>query len=1848
MKNKKLVYGLIGLGVVALVVAAVFYFRSPDDKVKPFNTKFARYISAYTNGVISKKSDIVIRLTSQVISQMDSTKKLPSDILKFKPSVKGKIDWVDKYTLVFKPSEDLEPDTKYKAYFFLDELIEVEKGLEEFEFQFRTYKPNFSVSEKELVSTDAKNLKYYKLQGSITTADLVTNEELQELLQVKFLGKDWEPNWTIGEGGKKFMFSVDSIPRGEKGETLTLNWNGKAIEADKKFSEELYVPSIDEFIFLGAQIMFDEEMFLKLKFSDPLNKNQDFRGFIQVDQQTSYRIVAENNELRLYVGDLIGDYTIRINRGLLNSLNKKFSTDTAWVQHFETLKPAVRLAGNGVILPSSEKGLVFPFEAVNVKAVDIEVIKIYETNILQFLQVNELDGTYELKRVGNPVMRKTVSLEETGALEPNKWVRYTIDLNELINADPGALYRIKLSFRQKHSIYPCAESDATESDETSVEQDEWESEIVDPSLWDEYAYGEYDYYYDENYWENRENPCKRAYYNSERTVSQNILASDIGLITKMGTDKSLTIFVTDLIKAQPISGATVYVYDYQQQLLGKLDSDGDGKVELTVPRKPYFIMAEYNKQRGYLKLDGDNLQSVSRFDVSGKYVQESVKGYFYGERGVWRPGDSIFMTFVLKDDLKSVPEGHPLVFEVTNPLDQQVYREVAVRSNTDFYVFKFATKPDDVTGFYNANMTIGGRKFSRLVNVATVKPNRLKIDFKINQIKLLADNSAQANLNAAWLHGAIGKNLNTQVDLQLYIENLVFDKLKDYEFNDVTKSFYNEPSNVFSGTTDENGNLEFTSFIAPNQEMPTKLSAYFTTRVFEPGGEFSVDNFSIPYFPFDKLVGIKTPKGDAARGMLLTDVDHPIEIICTDTDGNVLKESRNIKLSFYKLSWDWWYEADNSYAIYNYSSNSQLLSEEVVTTNNGKATWNIMVKYPDWGRYLVRAYDEVSGHSSSKLVYIDWPGWAGRARKDQPDGVTMLTLTSEKESYKVGDDIAVQFPSNKDAKALISVENGTRVLSSQWVDCDNEFTVHKLEATAEMTPNVYVHVTLIQPHAHTNDMPIRMYGILPVMVVNEDTKLNPEIKMPDVLEAEKKVDITVSEKNGKAMTYTLALVDEGLLSLTRFKTPNPWDEFYAREALGVKTFDLYNDVIGAYGGELEHLLAIGGGDEVDRAGNQKANRFPPVVRFLGPFELSKGSKKTHSINMPQYVGAVRVMVVAGNEQAYGSADKTVAVRKPLMLLATLPRVLGPGEEVLLPVEVFTMDDKLKDVTVSVKTSDHLKVDGNASQKVTFSKADQKNIAFRLKVGDKTGIATVSIEATSGGNTARYDIEIDVRNPNQRQTEVYAASVEAGKKWDNPFNLLGLQGTNKVTLEVSGVPPVDLDKRLGYLIDYPHGCIEQTTSAAFPQLYVKVLTQVTESYAASIERNVKYAIERLQTFQQASGGMSYWPGETDVTEWGTNYAGHFMLEAQRMGYVVPQKFVKKWKQFQKDASGKWNDLGKSSQMTQAYRLYTLALAGEPQMGDMNRLREISGLSAEAKWHLAAAYQLAGKDKVAAKLIENLSTNVAQYSELSYTFGSDLRDKAIILETFSKMGKTKEAFEILKEISTALSSSTWYSTQSTAYALIAVSQYHEKYTKDLELNFNYTYNGGKNESRKTDAKIVQIELDAKGSGERKFSFENKGKSPVYVSIVTSGIPGARDIESLSNGLSVTLDWYGANGNPIDPSSLEQGTNFFLKATVVNQSAKELKEIALSQLIPAGWEIMGVADKDANSALTSHNFRDIRDDRIYTYFNMNPGTRKEFVFSMNATYKGKYYWPSAYAETMYDATINGRSASSWVEVK
>ncbi|NJN41591.1 MAG: hypothetical protein HC811_04475 [Flammeovirgaceae bacterium] len=923
----------------------------------------------------------------------------------------------------------------------------------------------------------------------------------------------------------------------------------------------------------------------------------------------------------------------------------------------------------------------------------------------------------------------------------------------------------------------------------------------------------------------------------------------------------------------------------------------------------------------------------------------------YGERGVWRPGDSLFMTFILEDKFNLLPESHPVIFELQNPQGSISSRLVKSNSENNFYKFATATDAEAPTGNWLARVKVGGTEFSQTVKIETVKPNRLKINLDFGTDKLKSDNAyLNGNLQVNWLHGAPGKNLKAEFEVFLTKGETKFPNYPDFTFEDASLEFYSESQQVFEGYTNAEGNAQVNARLEVSSQAPGVLNAIFRGKVFEEGGNFSIDRFSIPYYPYKSFTGIRLPPGDKARGMLLTDTTQRVDVVTVDADGNPVSRNQ-IEMSLYKVEWSWWWDYSSSGTV-NYMSGkySKPIATSTIRTTNGKGVWDFEVKHPEWGRFLVKAYDPVSGHSTSKVVYIDWPGWAGRAREGS-DGATMLSFSSDKTMYEVGEKASIVIPGSNQARALISIENGSKVIKTFWLETnqgDNPFT---FDITSEMTPNIFINVSLLQAHGQTiNDLPIRLYGVIPVRVEDPKTHLNPVISMPDVLEPGQEVSIRVSEQNNRKMTYTLAMVDEGLLDLTRFKTPDAWNRFYAREALGVKTWDVYDAVIGSFGGKLERLLAVGGdGEMASKEDDSKANRFKPVVKFFGPFTVD-GKTSEHKFTMPNYIGSVKTMVVAGDQGAYGKAEKVTPVRKPLMVLTTLPRVLGPGERLKLPVTLFTMDPNIKNISVEVNTTGQLNISGSKTQNVSMN-GNEMTIDFDISVTDRIGKGTVEVIAKSGNNRASENIEIEIRNPNPPIVRVQESIVEAGKTWSGNVAPIGLPGTNSAVLEVSSFPPINLGQRLNYLLQYPHGCIEQTTSSVFPQLYLSGIKELTEVERINIQNNVKAAINRLKLFTTSDGGFAYWPGGSDSESWGSTYAGHFLLEAEAQGYFVPGNLIKQWKRYQKGKASSWRRSNEPrSELTQAYRLYTLAIAHEADLSAMNRLREQTSLPADVKWML----------------------------------------------------------------------------------------------------------------------------------------------------------------------------------------------------------------------------------------------------------------------------------------------------------
>jgi hypothetical protein len=734
------------------------------------------------------------------------------------------------------------------------------------------------------------------------------------------------------------------------------------------------------------------------------------------------------------------------------------------------------------------------------------------------------------------------------------------------------------------------------------------------------------------------------------------------------------------------------------------------------------------------------------------------------------------------------------------------------------------------------------------------------------------------------------------------------------------------------------------------------------------------------------------------------------------------------------------------------------------------------------------------------------------------------------------------------------------------------------------------------------------------------------------------------------MSYTVAVVDEGLLDLTGFRTPNPWNYFYEREALGVKTWDLYDYVLGAFGGTLEKVLAVGGDEAlIDKSAN-KARRFEPVIRFLGPFNLDPGKTNTHLVTLPQYTGSVRTMVIAGSDRSFGIAEKSVPVKDPLMVLVTAPRVISPGEKVALPVTLFVQKDGIKDIEVKAESNELVSFKEN-SIKVSASGTGEKDTELSFETGEKRGMARISITATGGGETATYNMFIEVRSPNPTETRAELKVLRKGEKWESSFRPLGIEGSNSAALEVSSLPSINLEKRMDYLINYPHGCSEQITSAAFPQLWLKDLRKNDAALAQVISANVKEAVNKILSRQMAGGGIALWPGSAQPDNWVTSYAGHFMIEAERMGYSIPSSFKQKWAAYQKKTAQDWrfDPRFRQSANDQAYRLFTLALGGDAEKGAMNRMRETKDIPQLSRWLLAAAFAKAGRPEVASDLLDvrNTSTEPEYYD---YYYGSGIRDKSIILYTLTLLKNTDQALPLLKEICDEFNQDIWYSTQSISWGLFSYMKWAETMQDDknspsaVKISLNGTTWDQPVPGNQVWSKEIKMT-----DGDNSLMVQNSSENPVYVTLIRKGIPLRSDLTREEKGLTMKIDYLDMKMKPLDQKNLEQGTDFMMVARVSNNTFTQVDNIALTQMVPSGWEIQNTRLFEAVTGITESTFdyRDFRDDRVNTYFTLSKGESKTFVMIINAAYKGEFYQPSIWCEAMYKANCYSRFPGNPVKV-
>lgn len=1795
-----------------------------------YTTDIAQIIAQSTAGLIRANDTITVVFVDGMISKNMIGVPLNNNPFSFEPSISGTAQWKDERTLQFKPSKPLAYRQNYSAKLTMKTLFDKwhAQSPQTFDFEFTVAAPELVEynGDFHLKNQSDPSILFYK--AILTFSEHYTVEDVRDSVKLTADGANLELSVEKNAKGE-FICTTSDIKRTAKRKIFVFNVNKKNLDLNENYKNTFALEPLGIFVPTGWTVIEDRDHpSFKIQFTDDVDMTQDVTGLIRMEPDMAIKTKITEKSVYISGAFVYGQkYTIVVDKGVRSKWGIKTNQKYSKTIDLKDIKPQLAFSGHGVFLPTANEQ-VLRFQTINLKSVRVEIKKVFENNLGQFLQTEKLDALrdrnaefddYYVQRVGVVVWDTKLEIGN----ERNRWLQQEIDLKELFKKGDKALYLVSVRFNNEDMLY----------DRTTGNND-----------------GYSDSYYSD--------PANDGYVYRHGRIYKPVIQNDIGLTYKKSGNKHL-VFATDIASAKPLPGVQVTLFTYQNEKVDTLTTDSNGFADFSsVSKSIYYIVGEKSISRAVIKCNemGWNL---SAFEIGGEKIDASgISAFIYTERGVYRPGDPVNFSVIARQNGKAIADGHPITISVINPKNQTVYTTTSTDGKNGLYVFPFSTRQEDMTGNWRAVFTIGTNSFTHELKVETVVANRLRVNIEPSKtIISQTDKKIDIKISSQYLMGNPAAGLEASLSVRVDHIEKKFKSFPGFMFTNQSETFTPLESVISDGNLQDNGEMLASWDIPDFNNPPSALSAELESRVVERGGRGVIRTVYLPINPYPFYVGIEKPEPGRSYGTIGSAMS--FRTICVSTDGTAVS-GRQLTYTIYKNSYSWWWEYDeasNRQLRFKSDKNTEKVSEGKISSASQPSSLSYTPEY--WGEYLLEIRD-AAGHTAGMFFSAYYWGDSAAARK----GADIISIKTDKTTYRPGENVYISFPAPAEGTVLISVEKGNKILDARHYPLKTIEGIMRIPVpvTDEMLPNAYISVSVIQPHAQTvNDRPIRVYGVVPITVEDPRTHHNVIISAPDRLAPNEQFSIDVQTADKLPTQFTIAVVDEGLLDLTDFKTPNPWKWFFRREALSVTTFDLYDSIIGANKGDVYKRFSVGGDMDAYRLGQQgeKVQRFKPVCLFKGPITTDKNGYSRVTFDMPNYIGSVRVMVIASDNNRYGITEKPIPVKTPLMIMPTLPRFIGSGDVVNVPVTVFATEADVKNVSVNIAVEGPVTVTGEKRKHLTFSKIGDDDVFFSLKADSAIGKATITITATSGSYKAKETIEIAVQHPAPRIFQTITRDGKPGQTTTLTVPGSGIEGSNTALIRISRIPKIDLGRRLTWLIHYPYGCVEQTTSSVFPQLYLKDIVKTSEKQAKSIDANINAAIQRLTRFQLPSGGFSYWPGAKDVNIWGTNYAGHFLYEAKQAGYSVPESMLTEWLKFQKSRAQSSDD----TFTERVYRLYLLALAGSPQMGPMNIIREnhIKKLSNLDRWLLGGAYKLAGSEKVALEIIREATFNIKEYNEFGGTYGSAARDKAMMLDILMGFKDWKNVRSLFDELALRLESEEWYSTQTSAYMLLAMGKYMRSMSGDKNerklLDGTITLTDGAKVPFSTEDITFSIPIEKDFGKSVSVAFSSKTNVPMpYVTVEWSGIPAQPILPTTSENLTLSINAYTEDGIRFDPTTTTQGDRFWahIAVTRTDKNSFTIENCALVQILPAGWEIENtrLSGEDIpswadNLVLNRETYTDIRDDRIMWFFDYpRREQRIDFLVKINAVTSGTFTLPSTLVEAMYNnkfrATFSGRKVT------
>jgi len=1750
----------------------------------------ADFISAKPAAMLSSRSSIELEFNRNVVVNGAVNEILDVNPIEFEPAVKGKAKWLTTSLMQFTPEEPLQSGLEYKAVFYGKKAFGTNADVDDYNFEFKVI-PN------EILEITGD---FEPVSGKVNTARLVLEMRFADKPDSAKLAKDLTLNFNsrnipykmvFGGNGKNVIVSSEDLLRTDKNQNaeviLPKNWNS----SDKPFIETFLLPAKGVFAAISTK---DTE----IVFSDPIATDMDVSGFVRVSPSVKYSLSIKNRTLKLNGDFEYGEeYTIRIEKGFPSAYGTK--TLNVITQQFSLgdENPQLTWIGSGLFLPLENKGRL-QLKSINLDGATLEIQEIQPQNLIFFLQNNELRSSNkyvsDIERTAKEVYSKEIKFENP---KRNIWLKTEIDLSDYITKKAGAAYVVKLNFNSKNLITPCDEN------------------------------GGYDY----------DHPCNSYYYWYRPHSDKILIASSIALTAKKESN-GIHVWATDVESAKPVSGLILELFGKVNDILSIQKTDANGYVFFPA-EGGQVIKGQGNRGLALLKLTQENWE-ISRFDIGGVRENNNARLFSYTERGVYRPGDTIHFSGIAR----TLPNMQMSV-SVKNPLGADVFDGSAKTSATGMFSLGIPTDLNAPTGEWTATIKSGGNEWRHYLKVETIKPNRLKNLFNLPEKLSGMYIRLTETFNSKYLFGTPAAGLRAEINYSLQNKPLKFPRFPDFTFkNQMMSSEADSEESLFSGSLNSAGEARITKAIDLSyRNIPEAANLRIRATVYETGGGFTESWHSSVVYPYPVFVGVKNR--DLWDGIRTGDTLR-IPFIVLDENGKTVS-GRNLAVRIYQnRRFSWWEGGSSDRWDFRSQQQTYLVHEETVKsgTNVRELKWS-----PDsYGMLAVEIEDIDGGHSVSQFIYASY--WGGAENMKNIPEASHLNLISKRSSYNLGDSILISFDAPTNGNALVTLEHSNKIVETKFVQAQAGKNEVSFVATKSMLPNVYAVVSLFLPLKKVEgEKPMRYYGILPINVHDENTKLNLAMKAPKEIKPGEDFSIEVTNNSNENASFTLAIVDEGLLDLTNFKTPDPWKFYFQKIALGITSSDNYDEIIGALMQDMDSFLSIGGDEDMaTMAGQQKVQRFKAVSLVSGVREVNAGKTEKIKFTMPQYVGSVRAQLIGASQNAFSKNEVDIPVRQPLMILPTAPRAAKPGDKFKVPVSVFAMTNDVKNVNVSIQVSSELKITGKNSFSVSFDNIGELDGSFDIETLPNIGSAKIIVRADAGKHKAADTIDLPVMSSSAIYTNLSHKQIVSGETWETRINAFGIDNTHKATLVLSTMPSLSASERLDFLINYPYGCLEQTTSSIFPQLYIDKFRDLNSKAKQDITNNVNDGIKRLALFSMGNG-FSYWPDQKDrgADSWSTSYVGHFMLEAKNAGYSIPQNLVNSWKTWEVEQAKRIHSA--DGFRNQAYRLFLLAMAGEEQMGAMNLMKEnnLEKLDWLSKHLLAGAYHVAGKETIAKQVLDFNGPVLSDYRESSGTYGSSLRDQALAALVLAKMSRFKESLDIYQMLAKEWNSRSWWSTQESAFALLAFSALKEKFGGgDVEAKYN-----GKKVVIKAN-NPVNIDLTSLGSANISVEALN---GTVFAELQTRGLPLEDNVKTENKGIVVERLIFSTTGERMHSSQIKQGEPFWLLLGVKSITPNRLENLALSSILPSSFEISNERLNEysrpgwmSNYRISTPDYMDIRDDRVNWFFGLTSNETKFFAVQVHPSFAGEFRWPGLVVEAMYNPDYYARIVGERVNVR